>query len=122
MLSKIFAIILSTLLLASAQTVTAQAGCGGKGAGHGFQQASLKKMQARKAAQARAAAANRKQSVAARKAKAPEVAAAETTSVAEEVAETTETTDTKQTVAAVEQTCTKFIAETGTTISVACAN
>ena len=120
MLFKTIAIILSTLFIAAVQVSTADAGCR---PGHGAKSSYLKKSaaqqsRARKAQQMRAAAQKRKarQVQEARASKAAPKAPA-----AAEVAETAETEETLETVATTGETCTRFIASTGTTVSVPCS-
>jgi hypothetical protein len=136
MLYKAIAIALSALFIAVFQISAASAGgCGhGHRGFHAFQaslahQQALKQSRARKAAQARSLAAAKQKKAAQiaraeKKAEAAKVAAAEPAPVTEEtktVAETTPVAEKQVNVAAVEQTCTKFIAETGTTVTVECA-
>lgn len=129
MLFKTVAIVLSALFILTVQLATANAGCGG---GHGYGAKSLYKKQAakqsraRRTAQKRAAARKRKAREArlakARKAKEIETAAvrkANETPV-ETAADTVEAAE-PQTVAAVAETCTRFVATTGTTVSVPCS-
>lgn len=132
MLYKAIALTLSTLFIAAIQISAASAGCGG---GHGGFRAHQSKilhkqaLQQSKARKARAlAAAKQKKAVqqarAAEKAEAAKVAAVEPTPVKDEsttVAEAQDTTETPVTVASVEQTCTRFFAETGSTVTVDCA-
>jgi hypothetical protein len=125
MLYKAIAIILSTILLATVQISTASAGCGG---GHGgfraYPTKSYNKQAFRQSRPSKARVAAVKQKKAVQQAK---VEKTEPTKVAKVEKEETKTTDTKAdpenelSVASVEQTCTKFIAETGTTIQVECA-
>ena len=128
MLFKTIAIVLSTLFIAAVQLSTAHAGCGG---GHGYGKTSLYKKQAakqsraRRLAQKRATAKKRQARLArAQKAKEARQAAAEKAAETpvEKVAETTtETENTEQKVAAAVETCTRFIAQTGTTVSLPCS-
>jgi hypothetical protein len=111
----------------------ASAGCGGHGGFHGIQskahnQQALQQSRARKAAQARAVAAAKQkkaiQQARAEKAEAAKVAVVEPAPAAEEtntVAESPESTDDKITVASAEQTCTRFNAQIGTTVTTDCA-
>jgi hypothetical protein len=125
MLYKAIAIILSTILLATVQISTASAGCGG---GHGgfraYPTKSYNKQAFRQSRPSKARVAAVKQKKAVQQAK---VEKTEPTKVAKVEKEETKTTDAKAdpenelSVASVEQTCTKFIAETGTTIQVECA-
>lgn len=125
MLYKAVAIALSTLFIATIQISAADARCGG---GHGYK-SSLKQAQARKAAKARFAAAKQRKAPAvqqasakkAPKAEEPKVAEADPKPAAEEkVAEKADSTESEVTVAATGETCTKFFAETGTTVTVEC--
>jgi hypothetical protein len=138
MLYKTIAIALSALFIAVFQISAASAGGCGKRGFHAFQanlahQQALKQSRARKAAQARAVAAAKQKKAAQiaraeKKAEAAKVAAAEPAPVKEETKTVAESTpvaekgaETEVNVAAAEQTCTKFIAETGTTVTVECA-
>jgi ATPase subunit of ABC transporter with duplicated ATPase domains len=140
MLYKAVAIILSTILLAAVQMSTANAGGCHRGGGFHAYQASLqqsyalKQQRARQAAQAKAqaravAAAKQRKALAAQQARAEKaeqtkVAAVEATSATEEtskVAKGKDGPENELTVAAAPETCTKFFAETGTTVSVECA-
>ncbi len=140
MITKSFAAFAAAALLASISfTAGAQAGCGGN---HGYRAANASyspayaaQVRAKKAAEARAiAAAKRKRQIeiaqaqAAKKARA--VAAAKAKSQAVAVAskpatvKSTEKVEQVVTVAAVEvveNTCSKFIAATGTTVEVECS-
>ena len=129
MLYKAIAIILSTILLATVQISTASAGCGG---GHGgfraYPTKSYNKQAFRQSrpSKARLAAAKQKKAVQQAKIEKTEtakVAKVETAPAKEETKTTTAKADPENelSVASVEQTCTKFIAETGTTIQVECA-
>ncbi len=128
MLYKAVAIILSTLFLAAFQMSAANAGCGGGGGFHAYQaqahhrQASLKQSRPRKVRQV---AAVKKKAPATQEARAEtsepsnavaaEAASGETTTVAEGA-------DNELAVAsAAAGTCTRFFAETGTTVTVECA-
>lgn len=123
MLYKLIGILLSALFIAAIQVNAASAGCGG---GHGLRahQASFAHRQAvkqSKARKAQAIAAARQKKAAqqtAAKGQSPKVAKA--APAADETA-STEQPDGKLDVAAVEETCTKFIAETGTTVTIECA-
>lgn len=117
---KLIATLASAALL-SVVTITtaANAGCGG---GHGFHAqksyaspSRAAQLKVKKAAQARAlAAAKRKQQ--------SKIAKVETAPVvADSQAPTAELAKADVTVAAVEDTCTKFIAATGTTVAVECS-
>jgi hypothetical protein len=143
MLYKAVAIILSTLLLAAVQMSTANAGGCHRGGGFHAYQASLqhsyalKQQRAREAAQAKAqsraiAAAKQKKALAvaqaraekAEQAKAEKVAAVETNTTNDATSTTVATKDGAENelaVASVEQTCTRFVAEIGTTVPVDCA-
>lgn len=122
MLYKAIGITLAALFIVTFNISVASAGCGGHGGYHTYQskapsRAALQQSRARKAAlaQARAKAKQKKaiqQAKAASKPKSTEVAAVEPVQTKPE-------TVTK--VAAVEQTCTRFFAETGTTVTVECA-
>ena len=126
MLFKAIAILLSTLFLAIVQMSVAHAGCS---PGHGASKASVlkksaaKQSRARKAMQMRAAAQKRKarevREVRARRAASPAIA----TQTVETVKNVETGTDDKagQTVAGTVETCTRFIASTGTTVSVPCS-
>jgi len=143
MLYKAVAVILSALFIVAVQASTASAGgCHG---GHGFgrlafhqfqtsqnQSYALKKARERQAAEARAIAAAKAQKKAAalRQAKAEqkaeqskvasvEPAKQETTTAA---AEPVKAPESKLEVASAEGTCTKFIAEIGTTVTTDCAS
>jgi hypothetical protein len=133
MLYKAVAIILSALFIAVVQISTASAGGCHGGFGHGFgrvafhsYQSSPSQSYARK--QARIAAA--KQKAAAKVARAEKttetakVADAEPakTETKEVASETTKTPENELTVASADQTCTKFIAEVGTTVTTDCAS
>lgn len=122
MLFKAIAIALSTLFIATIQVSTADAGCR---PGHGakksyYQKQALQQSRARKAAQSRAVTAARQK----RKSEAVQAARIEKpaesrTIAAESPAETGASEPAA--VASIEKTCTRFIAETGTTATVACA-
>ena len=127
---KIIAIVLSTLLIAAFQIQAASAHCGG---GHGgfrtFQSHAPSRhaaQQSRARKQAVAAAKQKKATQVARAEKAekkadePQTASATFTEKKNETA-STEVSDEKVNVAAVEGTCSKFIAATGTTVTVECA-
>lgn len=120
MLFKSIAIILSTLLLAAVQISTANAGCGGGHGGYRSAQKSVHQKQALRQSQARkaraVAVAKQKKSLAA--AETTKTVAAEQAPVA---ADDAAAADTPVTVAASPQTCTKFIAATGTTVAVECS-
>lgn len=126
MLYKAIAIILSTILLATVQISTASAGCGGGHGGfHVLQSKSYNRQAFHQSRPSKARVAAVKQKKAVQQAK---VEKTEPTKVAKvEKEETKTTTDAKGepenelSVASVEQTCTKFIAETGTTVQVECA-
>jgi hypothetical protein len=134
MLYKAIAIVLSTILLAAVQMSTANAGGCHRG-GFRAHQASLhqsyvlKQRRAREAAEARAiAAARQKQALALKQARAEKaaqkkIAAAEAAPAKSETATAAGKGDPENelTVAAVPETCTRFFAETGTTVSVDCA-
>lgn len=132
MLYKIVGIILSALFIATVQISTASAGChGGHGGGfHAYQskapsRVALQQSRARKAAlaQARAAAKQKKAAQLARaekKAEATKVAEAAPAPVKEEtktVAESTDASTSEVTVASAAETCTRFNAQIGTTIT-----
>lgn len=136
MLYKAIGIILTALFIASFQISAASAGCGGHGGFHAYQskapsRVALQQSRARKAALAEARAKQKKAAQIARaekKAEAAKVAAAESTPKTEEtttVAETTPATEEAKdgtlNVASAAQTCTKFVAETGTTVTIECA-
>lgn len=119
MLFKAIAILLSTLFLAAVQMSVANAGCS---PGHGAKASVLKKSaakqsRARKAMQMRAAAQKRKARQA-REARAPKT---DTPSPTTEAAEIVKGEETARTVAVTGETCTRFIASTGTTVSVPCS-
>ena len=130
---KIVAIVLSTLLIAAFQIQAASAGCGGGHGGfhayqskapsrHAAKQSRARKAQAVAAAkQKKAAQVARAEKAADKKADEPQTASATFTEKSTETASTTEVSDEKVTVAAIEGTCTKFIAATGTTVTVECA-
>jgi hypothetical protein len=121
---KIIAIVLSTLLIATFQIEAASAGCGGghhrafntyqskKPAKVAYKPARSKKPQA-------VAVAKPKKAV--EQASATEATATATLNEKTANANSTEVSDDNVTVAAIENTCTKFIAETGTTVTVECA-
>ena len=127
MLYKAIGILLSALFIAAIQVNAASAGCGG---GHGFRhfksynnQAALQQSRARKARAVAAA----KQKKAVQQARVEKKAAASKVAEAAPVAqETTTAAESKEpenelNVASVAETCTKFVAETGTTVTVECA-
>jgi hypothetical protein len=129
---KIIAIVLSTLLIAAFQIQAASAGCGGGHGGfhayqskapsrHAAQQSRARKAQLAAAKQKKAAQVARAEKAADKKAAEPETASATFTEKTAETASSTEVSDEKVTVAAIEGTCTKFIAATGTTVTVECA-
>lgn len=127
MLFKTAAIILSTLFIAMVQISTADASCR---PGHGakkslYQKQALQQSRARKAAQSRAVAAAKQkkavQQARAEKTEPAKVAASTPAEETKEVAEGTDSSGSALAVASVEQTCTKFVAETGTTVTVKCA-
>jgi hypothetical protein len=139
MLYKAVAIILSALFIAVVQISTASAGGCHGGFGHGFgrvalyqsspsQSYALKQARARRAAEARAAAAARQKAAqvarAEKKAEAAKVADAEPakTDTKEVASDTTKTPENELKVASADQTCTKFIAEVGTTVTTDCAS
>ncbi|AHB50232.1 hypothetical protein W911_11780 [Hyphomicrobium nitrativorans NL23] len=120
MLFKAIAILLSTLFLAAVQMSAAGAGCS---PGHGAKASVLKKSaakqsRARKAMQMRAAAQKRKarqvQEARARKAAPPP--ATDTAGIV-----TSDDAGQERSVATTVETCTRFIASTGTTVSVPCS-
>jgi hypothetical protein len=128
MLYKAIGIILSALFIAAIQVNAASAGCGG---GHGGfrhfksynNQAALQQSRARKARAIAAA----KQKKAVQQARVEKKAAASKVAEAAPVAEETTTAaadkvpENELNVASVAETCTKFVAETGTTVTVECA-
>lgn len=127
MLYKAIAIILSTLLLATVQMSTASAGCGG---GHGgfrvyqpkvYHRPAVKQSRARPAHSV--AAAKPKKAVQQARAEQAEPAAGEAALAKEETKQVAskDEPENKLAVAAVDQTCTKFIAATGTVAKVECA-
>jgi len=138
MLYKFVAIALSALFIVTVQMSAASAGgCGHRGF-HAFQaslahQQAVKQSRARKAAQVAAAKQKKAAQVAAakqrkaqqvaraEKAEASKVATAEPAPVKEETKIAAESTEAKVDVASVEQTCTRFFAETGTTVTVECS-
>lgn len=145
MLYKAVAIILSALFIALVQASTASAGGCHGGFGHGFgrlafhqfqstrsESYALRKARERRAAEARAAAAAKAERRAAairsakaeKKAEASKVAAADPAPKAEtsNVAAETTSSDAKVKVADAGQTCTKFVAEVGTTVTTDCAS
>ncbi|WP_072390729.1 hypothetical protein [Hyphomicrobium sp. CS1GBMeth3] len=131
MLFKTIALTLATLFIALAQVATADAGCR---PGHGakqsyYQKQALQQSRARKAAQSRAlAAAKQKKATQLARAEKAKPVAAEKTTVAAAEPTSVETPDAKAdasekndlNVASIKKTCTKFIAETGTTVTVDC--
>lgn len=143
MLYKAVAIILSTILLAAVQMSTANAGGCHRGGGFHAYQTSLnqtyylKQQRARQAAQAKAqaralAAAKQRKAAAVQQARAEKaadakvekLAAVETSPAKDEPSKTVagnEGPENELAVASVEQTCTRFVAEIGTTVPVACA-
>lgn len=124
MLYKAIGIILSALFIVAIQVNAASAGCGG---GHGFRahQASFAHRQAVKQSKARKAqaiaAARQKKAAQQAAAKAQSSKVAKAAPAADETAAAEQPDDGKLDVAAVEETCTKFIAETGTTVTIECA-
>jgi biotin carboxyl carrier protein len=129
MLYKAIGIILSALFIAAFQINAASAGCGG---GHGgfrtFQSKAYNKqaLQQSRARKARAVAAAKQkkavQQARVEKNETPKVAEAAPAPVkAETTAADKEPESERNVVASVEQTCTKFFAETGTTVTVECA-
>lgn len=119
MLYKAIGITLAALFLATLNISVASAGCGG---GHGGYHVYKSKAPSRAALQQSRRKAAVAEARATAKKKAVQQAKIEKKSEAEKVAATEpgkpeETTK----VAAVEQTCTKFFAETGTTVTVECA-
>jgi hypothetical protein len=115
MLYKAIAIILSTILLATVQISTASAGCGGS---HGGLTKSYKKQALRQSRPSKPRAV-----AAAKQKKAVQQAAVAKAPVKEEtktVAEVKAGPENELAVASVEQTCTKFIAATGTTVQIEC--
>ena len=127
MLFKAIGIILSALFIITFQINAASAGCGG---GHGgfrhfksYNNAALQQSRARKARAVAAAKQKKaiqqarleKKATAAKIAKAAPIEEKETKTAADTK------TETELNVAAVEETCTKFIAETGTTVTIECA-
>jgi sRNA-binding protein len=123
MLFKAIALALSTLFIAAVQISAADAGCGG---GHGgylayqsktFKRHALKQSQARKA---RTVAASRQrkpvQQARTETAEPATVAATEPTPTKAE-----STTDKVDVASADKNTCTRFVAETGTTVTFECA-
>lgn len=127
MLYKAIGIILSALFIAAFQINAASAGCGG---GHGgirhFKSYNNQALQQSRTRKARAVAAAKKKKAVQeakveKKAAAPKVA--ETAPVAEETttAAADKEPENELNVAAAEETCTKFIAETGTTVTIECA-
>lgn len=129
---KLIAIVLSTLLIAAVQIQAASAGCGGghHRAFHTYQskkpsRVAYKPSQTKKR-QAVAAAKSKKPvqqaSVEAKSETATATLGDKTATADTTAASTTEVSDDKLTVAAAtDNTCSKFIAETGTTITVECA-
>ncbi len=129
---KIIAIVLSTLLIATFQIQAASAGCGGGHRGfhasqshapsrHAAQQSRARKAHAVAAAkQKKAAQVARAEKAADKKAAEPKTASATFTEKKAETA-STEVSDEKVDVAAVAGSCSKFIAATGTTVTVECA-
>lgn len=120
MLFKAIAILLSTLFLAAVQMSAASAGCS---PGHGAKASVLKKSaakqsRARKAMQMRAAAQKRKARQV-QEARARKVAPPPATERAE-IVKSDEALQ-EQTIATAVETCTRFIASTGTTASVPCS-
>ncbi|MCC7253245.1 hypothetical protein [Hyphomicrobium sp.] len=129
---KAIGIILCALFIATFQISAASAGCGGGHGGYRASPAKLFKKQALNQSRARkarvVAAAKQKKAVqqaSAKKAEPAKVAAAEPTPAKEEtktVSESiTETSESKVNVASTGQSCTRFFAETGTTVTVDCA-
>lgn len=127
MLFKAIGIILSALFIITFQINAASAGCGG---GHGgfrhfkpYNNVALQQSRARKARAVAAAKQKKaiqqarleKKATAAKIAKAAPIEEKETKTTADTK------TETELSVAAVEETCTKFIAETGTTVTIECA-
>jgi len=131
MLYKAIAIVLSTLLLATVQISTASAGCGGgHGAFHAYPSKSYNKQalrQSRPSKPRAVAAAKQKKVVQQAKAETTEpakIAAAEPGPAKDETktaAAGKDGPENELSVASVDRTCTKFIAETGTTVQVECA-
>lgn len=131
MLYKAIALILSTLFIAAVQISSASAGCGGGHGGFRAYQSKIHTRQALKQSQARkaraVAAAKQKKAVQqarAEKAAPAKVAATEPTPAENKtttVADSDAKSESTLAVASVEQTCTKFFAETGTTVTVECA-
>ncbi|WP_295555299.1 hypothetical protein [uncultured Hyphomicrobium sp.] len=133
MLYKAIGIILTALFIASFQISAASAGCGGHGGFHAYQskapsRVALQQSRARKAALAEARAKQKKAAQIARaekKAEAAKVAAAESTPKTEETTtvaeEAKDSAGSPLNVASAAQTCTKFVAETGTTVTIECA-
>lgn len=126
MLFKAIGIILSALFIITFQVNAASAGCGG---GHGgfrhFKSYNNVALQQSRARKARAVAAA-KQKKAIQQARIEKKAAAKIAKAAPIEEEATKTaadtkTESELNVAAVEETCTKFIAETGTTVTIECA-
>jgi sRNA-binding protein len=128
---KIVAIVLSTLLIAAFQIQAASAGCGdGHGGFHAYQskapsrhaaqQSRARKAQLAAAKQKKAAQIARAEKAADKKVEEPQTASATFAETKSETA-STEVSDEKVTVAAIEGTCTKFVAATGTTVTVECA-
>ena len=120
MLFKAIAILLSTLFLAIVQMSVAHAGCS---PGHGASKASVlkksaaKQSRARKAMQMRAAAQKRK----AREVREARARRTASPAIATQTVETGTDDKAGQTVAGTVETCTRFIASTGTTASVTCS-
>lgn len=126
MLFKAIGIVLSALFIITFQINAASAGCGG---GHGgfrhfkpYNNVALQQSRARKARAV--AAAKRKKAI--QQARIEKKATAKVAKAAPIEAEATKTTAVAKTeselnVAAVAETCTKFIAETGTTVTIECA-
>jgi len=138
MLYKTIAIVLSTLFIVAAQASTASAGgCHGGFGRLAFHQFQVRQNQSyafeqarkRRAAEARAIAAAKAEKKAAairaakaeRKAEEAKVAAADPAPVATEVADTGKAPDAPVKVADAGQTCTRFVAEIGTTVTTDCA-
>lgn len=126
MLFKAIALALSTLFIAAVQISAADAGCGGGHGGSRSYQSKLYKKQALQQSRARKAAQNRAVAAAKQKRKSEAVQAARIekpaqskTIAAESPAETNAGEPTA--VASIEKSCTRFIAETGTTAPVECA-
>jgi hypothetical protein len=123
MLYKAIAIVLSTLLLATVQISTASAGCGGGHGGfHAYPSKSYNKQalrQSRPSKPRAVAAAKQKKTVQQAKVEKTEPAPAKDDT--KSVAAGKDGPENELSVASAEQTCTKFIAETGTTVQVECA-